>query len=208
MTAGEEAMVAKHRCFNLDRGGQEEEADIALPCHFGRILCLDGAAFDEILDRRPITVAEDRKLIALLANILRRAVPHEADADIADAFHPLPPDPVAWREPWHGESRFDKVEDGDRESRPTAPVALFPKAAARATPRRRPGGAVLVRARGNSAPMRRRLPSAGEVGRRGFPDRARRRPAPKPSTAAATPACWRDIVRAPGGRRRGIQSRC
>src|SRR5437879_1593904 len=30
---------------------------------------------------------------------------------------PSPPYSIAWHKPWHGESRFDKSEDGDREKR-------------------------------------------------------------------------------------------
>src|ERR1700692_4383036 len=44
------------------------------------------ASFDEILDRRAVLVAENRKPIALLDEVLRHTVTHEADADKTDLF--------------------------------------------------------------------------------------------------------------------------
>src|SRR5260221_3768129 len=174
MRAGEEAIVAEHRCFHLDRGGQAEEDDVGLPCHFGRILCLDGAAFDEIVDRRPITVAEIRQRIALLANVLRRAVPHEADADIADAFHPSPPDPVAWRKPWHDGSGFDKAAGhvGTERQAALSPCGRGKGAGSASEVLRQPLTSPLLR---NGSPP---LPARGE---------ATPRPAPYSCAARKTP---------------------
>jgi hypothetical protein len=51
-----------------------------------RVLRLDRAALDEIVDRRAVAMAEHGQGVTLLQQILRHAVAHEAEADETDAL--------------------------------------------------------------------------------------------------------------------------
>ncbi len=46
---------------------------------------LDGAAPDEVLERRAVAMRDHGQGIALLDDVLRHALPHQADADKAHA---------------------------------------------------------------------------------------------------------------------------
>ena len=90
MAAGKNAIIAEHRRLDLGGRGQAEKDDIGCAGYGGRTRALDGATCHEIVDRRTVAVAENGERIALLADVLRRAVAHQADADIADTLHSLP----------------------------------------------------------------------------------------------------------------------
>ena len=50
----------------------------------GRALAFAGAALEQVLDRRAVAVAHDGEGMALLQDVLRRAVAHQPDADVAN----------------------------------------------------------------------------------------------------------------------------
>ena len=70
--------------LNLDRGGETQEQDVARPRDLGRALSLAGATLHQVVDRCTVAMAHDGERMALLQNVLRGAVAHQSDADVAD----------------------------------------------------------------------------------------------------------------------------
>ena len=94
---GDEAARTGERRLHLDAGGDADDDHVARFGERRRILGLGRAAADEIVDRLAVAVAEDGERIALLEDVLRGAVAHQADAEKTD------PRPVTHFRPW---SRF------------------------------------------------------------------------------------------------------
>jgi hypothetical protein len=84
--AFEHAARAEDRRLDLDRGGEAEKEDIAGACDFGRAPSLNRTALHQIIDRRAIAMTHDGERMPLLQDVLRRAVAHQPDADVADFF--------------------------------------------------------------------------------------------------------------------------
>ena len=72
--------------LHLDRRRQAQEHDIGYPGDVGGRFRLPCAERDEVVDRHAVAVAHDRQRMALLQHVLRRAVSHESDADVADSL--------------------------------------------------------------------------------------------------------------------------
>src|SRR2546430_16817717 len=85
MRAFQHAAGAIDRRLDFDRGGQAKKQKVARSRDLGRALALAGTALDEILDRGAVAMAHDGERITLLQNVLRGAMAHQPDTDVADS---------------------------------------------------------------------------------------------------------------------------